>query len=127
MPIFEQSLRSVDFSQSETALKQMYNHIRYLQEQLEYTLTSLDSSNIIEISTDVTAIKSQDGGTAISGELIELRGKSGEKFVTGYDQSAGRFRFELNDRGGGAAMYMTSDGELTITKRAGINVDGGSF
>ena len=127
MPIFEQTLRRIDYTQPEIALKTMYDHIRYIQEQLEYTLTSLDSSNIIEISTDVTSITSSQGGASISGETIELSGRGGEKFTVGYDQTTGNFRFELKDKGGGQAIYMTSTGELQISKRVSLAIDGGAW
>ena len=56
MPIFTQSLRKIDMSNPQEALKEMANHIRYIQEQLEYTLMNLDSSNIISIDTDDTEL-----------------------------------------------------------------------
>ena len=54
MPIFTQSLRTVHAANPAEAIKEMANHIRYIQEQLEYTLMNLDSSNIISIDTDDT-------------------------------------------------------------------------
>ena len=56
MPIFTQSLRKVDIANPTEAMKEMANHIRYIQEQLEYTLMNLDSSNIISIDTDDTEL-----------------------------------------------------------------------
>ena len=56
MPIFTQSLRKVDMANPTEAIKEMANHIRYIQEQLEYTLMNLDSGNIISIDTDDTQL-----------------------------------------------------------------------
>ena len=63
MPIFTQSLRKVDMANPTEAIKDMANHIRYIQEQLEYTLMNLDSSNIISIDTDDTELS----GSSIAG------------------------------------------------------------
>ena len=56
MPIFTQSLRKVDIANPTEAIKEMANHIRYIQEQLEYTLMNLDSGNIVSIDTDDTQL-----------------------------------------------------------------------
>ena len=42
MPIFAQSLQKIDEANPKDAIKKMANHIRYIQEQLEYTLLNLD-------------------------------------------------------------------------------------
>lgn len=63
MPIFTQSLRKVDMSNPSEAIKDMANHIRYIQEQLEYTLMNLDSGNIVSIDTDDTKLS----GSSITG------------------------------------------------------------
>lgn len=63
MPIFTQSLRKFDTANPAEAIKSMANHIRYIQEQLEYTLMNLDSSNIISIDTDDTELS----GSSIAG------------------------------------------------------------
>ena len=49
MPIFTQSLQRIDTANPQDAIKKLYNHIKYIQEQLEYTLLNLDSHNINEI------------------------------------------------------------------------------
>ncbi len=37
MPVFTQSLQKIDGIDPQEAIKKMANHIRYIQEQLEYT------------------------------------------------------------------------------------------
>ena len=121
MPIFTTQLRKVDFSNSAEALREMANHIRYIQEQLEYTLMNLDSSNITEIETDKTDIKSSTGGTDLSGDSVKLSGGKGEMFEVGTVNNV--FRFTLNGRNGEQIMYMTGDGRFVITNNATITID----
>ena len=54
MPIFTTQLGRLDYTNSARSLRHMANHLRYIQEQLEYTLANLDSSNVTSIETDVT-------------------------------------------------------------------------
>lgn len=63
MPVFVQQLRNLDGAPPLEAVKAMASHLRYIQEQLEYTLVNLDSSNIISIDTDETQL----GGSAMAG------------------------------------------------------------
>lgn len=124
MPIFTQSLRKADWANPQDAIREMANHIRYIQEQLEYTLMNLDSSNITEIETDKTDIKSSDGGSIFSGSSITLSGTGGESFTAGVVN--GGFRFTLNGKGGTQLMYL-NDGKLVITSETTISVDGGEW
>ena len=51
---------------AERAIRAVANYVRALQEQLEYTLTTLDSDNVIEIDTDRTSVSggmTMDGGS----------------------------------------------------------------
>jgi hypothetical protein len=125
MPIFTQSLRKIDMSNPQEALKEMANHIRYIQEQLEYTLMNLDSSNVTEIDTDQTNIGSSTGGSSFTGNSITLNGSNGESFESGV--VGGTFRFTVKGKGGTQIMYLTSDGQLVITNHATIHIDGGEW
>lgn len=125
MPIFTQSLRKVDAANPAEAIKEMANHIRYIQEQLEYTLMNLDSSNVTEIDTDQTSIGSSTSGSSITGNSITLNGNSGEIFEAGVVNNA--FRFTVKGKDGSQIMYLTSDGKLVITNHATIHVDGGEW
>ena len=125
MPIFTQSLRKVDAANPVVAIKEMANHIRYIQEQLEYTLMNLDSSNVTEIDTDQTSIGSSTSGSSITGNSMTLNGNSGEVFEAGVVKDA--FRFAVKGKDGSQIMYLTSDGKLVITNHATIHVDGGEW
>lgn len=125
MPIFTQSLRKVDIANPTEAIKEMANHIRYIQEQLEYTLMNLDSSNVTEIDTDQTNIGSSTGGSSFTGNSVTLNGNNGETFEAGVVNNV--FRFTVKGKSGAQIMYLTSDGQLVITNHATIHVDGGEW
>ena len=61
MPVFTKQLGTMDYSSPET-IKSIANHIRVMQEELEYRLMFLDSSNISEINADQTNIFTSKGG-----------------------------------------------------------------
>lgn len=125
MPIFTQSLQRIDVTNPQEALKKMANHIKYIQEQLEFTLLNLDSRNIIEIDTDQTVIGDSTGTTNI-GSYIHLTGNRGERFAVGKNAN-GDFVFILNGKNGESVMYLDSEGDLIIPKRTRLIIDGGEW
>ena len=127
MPVFTQQLRMIDAAKPQEALLEMANHIRYIQEQLEYTLTNLDSSNVTEIATDVTNITSSSGGVSFTGNSIVLKGSHGEILEAGIPEGETAFRFSLKSKNGTQVMYLTSDGQLIITNNATVHIDGGEW
>lgn len=126
MPVFTKSMDKVDYSDTQSALRVMANHIKYIQEQLEFTLTNLDSSNITEIETDKTNISSGTGGVSMTGNSITLNGKNGESFTVGQDAS-GNFVFSVKGRNGEQTIYLSSDGQMVITKAANLSIDCGTW
>ena len=56
MPIFSSQLGKVESQTPEQGIKTLANHLRKLQEELEYRLMNLDSSNINEIDADNTSV-----------------------------------------------------------------------
>ena len=120
-------MRTIDPANPAAAIKTMENHIRYLQEQLEYTLANLDSSNIAEIDTSETNITSSGGGVDLSKDELVLSGKKGEQFRVGYDSAEGLFRFEVRGDGGSTALYLDAGGSLVITKNANLSIDCGEW
>lgn len=122
MPIFTTQLRSIDPARPAEALKHMANHIRYIQEQLEYTLANLDSSNITEIDTNETEIS---GGVDLTGGTVSLEGRNGESFVAGLDGNT--FVFSVKGADGAQALYMTRDGQLVATKNMTHSIDCGEW
>lgn len=123
--IFTQSLQRVDPANPPDAIKKMYNHLKYIQEQLEYTLLNLDSRNINEIDVTKTTITDSSGSTNI-GTYINLSGSNGESFVVGRN-AQGRFEFSVKGKGGKQTMYLDSSGDLIITKHTNLTIDGGEW
>lgn len=125
MPIFTQSLQKIDAANPQEAIKKMANHIKYIQEQLEYTLLNLDSRNINEIDIDKTTITDSTGSTSI-GSYINLTGTNGESFTVGKNNK-GQFEFAVKGKDGKQLMYLNSSGELIITERTNLTIDGGEW
>jgi hypothetical protein len=127
--IFTQSLQKIDAANPQEAIKKMANHIKYIQEQLEYTLTNLDSSNINEIDIDKTTIQDSTGDISV-GSSISISGNNGENFKVGKNH-LGVFTFAVNGKRVGGEMqqmmYLNNDGKLVITDNAIISLDGGEW
>lgn len=123
--IFTQSLQKIDYDNPKEALKKMVNHIRYMQEQMEYTLHNLDSRNINEIEVGKTTIIDPSGSTNI-GSFISLTGAKGESFTVGTN-SSGKFEFAVNGKDGKQTIYLNSSGELIITEHTNLTIDGGEW
>lgn len=127
MPIFAQSLQRIDASNPQEAIKKMANHIKYIQEQLEYTLFNLDSRHITEIDTDSTTITSSSGSTTTIGNtFINFTGSNGESFTVGKNNN-GQFEFSIKGKNGKQTMYLNSSGELIITENTSLTIDGGDW
>ena len=124
MPVFTQAMQKIDYSDPQDAIKKMVNHIKYLQEQLEYTLLNLDSRNVTEIDTDKTII-TDSAGTSSIGSYIKLTGKNGESFTAG-KHSSGRFEFSVKGADG-TQMYLDNSGNLIVTNNANLTVCGGKW
>ena len=125
MPIFTQSLQKIDTNNPQDALKKMVNHIKYMQEVMEYKLHNLDSQNINEIDIDKTTITDSTGSTSI-GSFIYLTGQNGESFTVGKNNK-GQFEFAIKGKDGEQTMYLNSSGELIITKSTNLTIDGGEW
>ena len=125
MAIFMQAVPMVDPNNPQDAIKKFYNHLKYMQETLDYTLLNLDSTNINEIDIDQTTITGSSANTNI-GTLINLTGENGESFTVGKN-SKGLFEFTVNGKDGKQTMYLNSSGELIITEHANFTIDGGEW
>ncbi|MDD6315815.1 MAG: hypothetical protein PUB63_02215 [Clostridia bacterium] len=123
--IFGSVMRRLDVSDVAGSLRVMENHIRSLQEQLEYTLYNLDSTNVTELDTNITDIVSSDGGIHISGEGLSLYGRQGEKIVMGGRD--GVFQLQIAGRGGQPAIYLDSGGTVVVGSQARIQLDCGTW
>lgn len=122
--IFTQNMQRIDTNNPQDAIKKMANHIKYLQEQLEYTLTNLDSRHITEIDTDKTVIGDSQGTSL--GSFIYITGANGESFTVGKNPK-GQFEFTVDGQKGKQAMYMDSTGKIVIADRASFTIDGGEW
>lgn len=123
--IFSQSLNRIDAGNPQEAIKKMANHIKYIQEQLEYTLLNLDSRNIIEIDTDKTTVTDSEGTTSI-GSSIHLTGKNGESFSVGKNED-GDFEFSIKGKDGTQTLYLDGSGNLVITQHVNLTIDCGEW
>lgn len=126
MPVFTKQLGNINYGNQQEALAAMANHIRYLQEQLEWQLSNLDSSNINEIDTSQTNISSSTGGTSIGGDSITIKGKNGELFEVGIG-SNGVLMFTLNGRDSTQMLYLDNEGKLVLTENTTVTIDGGDW
>lgn len=126
MPVFTKQLGNINYSNQQEALAAMANHIRYLQEQLEWQLSNLDSSNINEIDTSQTNISSSTGGTSIGGDSIKIKGKNGELFEVGIG-SNGVLMFTLNGKDSTQMLYLDNEGKLVLTENTTVTIDGGEW
>lgn len=126
MPIFSRQIGKLN-KDPVLAVKQMEQHIRYIQEQLEFALTNLDSSNIKEIRTDETDITSSSGSTNFTGDAISVTGANGETFKVGKDAKSGRFIFELKGKNGTQFIYTNNDGQVVIAKAVDLSIDCGEW
>ena len=125
MPIFTQSLQKIDATNPQDAIKKMANHIKYIQEQLEYALHNLDSRNINEIDINKTVISDSTGTTSI-GSYIQLTGANGESFTAGKNNK-GQFEFSVKGKGGKQTIYLNNSGELVLTESVNLTIDGGEW
>lgn len=123
--IFTQSLQRIDASNPTEAIKKMANHIKYIQEQLEYTLTNLDSNNIIEIDTDKTVVGDSEGSTNL-GSFISIKGENGESFTVGKNLD-GNFEFTIRGKDKTQMMRIDENGQLIITGNTYLAIDGGEW
>ena len=125
MPIFTQQLQRIDTNDPKEAIKKMANHIKYIQEQLEYTLLNLDSRNVTEIDTDKTTITDSTGSTSL-GSFVYIKGNNGESFTVGKNPG-GQFEFSVKGANGKQTLYLDSTGNLIITKNTNLTIDGGEW
>lgn len=123
--IFSGALRKLDAKNVEKSLMIMENHIRSMQEQLEYTLYNLDSTNITSLDTGMTDITSGDGGISITGDCISLTGAAGERVLMG--NQGDKFVLSIAGKGGQPAIYLNSRGAIAVGQQAEVSIDCGRW
>ena len=124
--IFTQKLGSLDGLSAERAIRAVANYVRALQEQLEYTLTTLDSDNVIEIDTGRTSVSGADGGTA-TGDRILVKGAGGAAFSVEKTAQGGLVLRMTADDGSDVFFAGSASGTIDLRSRSGMTIDGGSW
>lgn len=124
--IFTQRLGTLDGMSAEKAVRTLANYVRAMQEQLEYTLTTLDSDNIVEIDTDRTAVASSSGGTATA-DGIRINGSGGASFRVERGSSGG-LTLRMTAADGRDIIFASSGiGQVDLRSRTSFYIDGGSW
>lgn len=126
MPIFSSQLVKVEEMSPEKGVKTIANHLRKLQEELEYRLMHLDSSNIDEINAKDTTILLEDEDGNFS-ELIrtttELTSKIGdaEGNLSILQQKADSITQQVGDADGNVGILEVRANAITqkVTDEAG--------
>ena len=148
--VFTTQLDRLEGKTAQEAVRSMANHIRRMQEELEYRLSVLDSSNICEIDAARTAIRTEDGelcsvlrqgnerhsslSRTVDGLQSELA-RWGEEMeqVSTFSQTVEGFRLEVEQYTktvGGytqqvSAFNQTAEGLSATVKSIVTNVGGG--
>ena len=92
MPVFSKTLGNINYNDPES-LKTLANHIRVMQEELEYRLANLDSSNVSEINMDDTNVFSSKGGLV---QLLNETEESVAQLTLKNDEIASKVTEELD-------------------------------
>lgn len=95
IPVF----KKLEVRSEATAISDIVAHINAMQNELYECLINLTSENVTELSSDVTPIVSKNG-SALSGDLLVLRGPKGETFSAGFDKLTGLFGITATDKDG---------------------------
>ena len=104
MPIFTRQLGKVDSLTSMEAVHKIADHVRIIQEQLEWRLSYLDSSNISEIDTGKTNV------TTAKGENINNVLEDQEGNISRIEQTADEILMRVeNDEGDIAQLKIRAD------------------
>lgn len=123
--IFSSQLGKLDGVSTEEKLKTVSNHLRKMQEELEYRLSVLDSSNISEIDADTTniftkgeninnVIADQDGKVSVLQQTVDGFKQQVSDYEKGYSewvQTVEGFTSTVSDYGNKVSQYQqTVDG-----------------
>ena len=112
--IFSSQLGKLDGLSSEQALKTVSNHLRKMQEELEYRLSVLDSSNINEIDANETNIFTN--GQNINNVLADQNGN-----MSALTQTVNGLSTQVSDQAGNiSTLQQTAQGlSTTVSNQAG--------
>lgn len=93
IPIIKR-LESIDFGNPITAIKQLAEHIRDLENQIEDLLIRIDNVNLLPLDLDDMELYT-DNGSKISGDKIKIKGPEGQVFEVGWDKQSKKWIFEM--------------------------------
>lgn len=143
MPVFSRQLGTIDYNSAD-AVKILANHLRIMQEELEYRLMVLDSSNINEIALestsltidneDVAAIIREQGnsiaGLSIKADSISSVVQEQGEAISGLKQTAEDFQLTVVNLQEGLAntLYMDANGFIFSNQDGGkVVINGGQI
>lgn len=106
--IFSSQLKKLDGLSTEESLKAVSNHLRKMQEELEYRLSVLDSSNISEIDTDLTNVFTK--GKNINNIISDQEGKTSQ-----LQQSVDGFSVKISEYEKGYSEWKQTVDGFTAT------------
>ena len=87
-------LENIDLSNPKTAIRQLVEHIRDLENQIEDLLMKIDNVNMLALDLDDMELYT-DNGSKISGDKIKIKGPAGQVFEVGYDKSSKQWVFTM--------------------------------
>ena len=139
MPIFSSQLGKVESYNPEQGIKTMANHLRKIQEELEYRLMHLDSTNVSEIDASQTTIKTGSGDLltrlekdennyteireSVSGLSVKVAGY--EETVDGYTTQVAEYQAAVDSFSASIQKYSTDvDGYKDQTAQYAATLDG---
>jgi hypothetical protein len=103
----------------EVRMKSLENAFIDLTQQYLFLLKHLDSSNVKNVVTESTSIRSRHGETTIQGPLLIMKDKQGTPVVRlkmGYDKASTDFVYQLMNAAGDITVNIDSNGDLTVER-----------
>jgi hypothetical protein len=103
----------------EVRMKSLENAFIDLTQQYLFLLKHLDSSNVKNVVTESTSIRSRHGETTIQGPLLIMKDKQGTPVVRlkmGYDKDSTDFVHQLMNAAGDVTISLDSNGDLVVER-----------
>lgn len=111
IPIIKR-LENIDLSNPMTAIRQLVEHIRDLENQIEDLLMKIDNVNMLPLDLNDMEFYT-DNGTKISGDKIKIKGPGGQVFEVGYDKTSKQWVFTMPTI---SVLNATTINATTITR-----------
>lgn len=116
IPIIKR-LENIDLSNPMTAIRELAEHIRDLENQIEDLLMKIDNVNMLPLDLDDMELYT-DNGSKISGDKIKIKGPGGQVFEVGYDKASKQWVFTMPEISAINATTITANtiNATTITR-----------